>query len=300
MSQSQEYVVTLVAGKGENLSEEIVRQMAQKFSATRCVWLAKNEAVDLFFVALPTRDMDKFLKHQLGNLPIDGIVQAAHTRRKKLLLADMESTIIKQEILDELADAIGARDNVADITRRAMNGELDFADALRARVALIKAQPVSILDHVAKNIRFTPGAQTLIATMRANGATCWLVSGGFTHFVEPVARQLGFDAFFGNELVVHKDIITGEVAAPILDKNAKSALLKKAQSALGVPLAEIMTVGDGANDVPMLCSTNEGGGLGLAYHARPNVRKIISPQINHADLTALLYAQGYRRNDFKM
>jgi phosphoserine phosphatase len=223
----------------------------------------------------------------------DCIVQPAAGRQKKLLIADMESTIIEQEMLDELAETIGLRDKVAAITARAMNGELDFGAALKERVGLLRGLPATVLDDVAQRITLMPGADALLAVMKGKGATAWLVSGGFTCFAKPVAERLGFDRVFANELVIRNGTITGEVAQPILDKNSKKHLLEKASKELGLSLAQSIAVGDGANDIPMLSACSEGGGLGFAFHAKPNVRAVIAHQINHSDLRTILYAQGY-------
>jgi len=292
-----ELVLTLIAGRESSLPPPFVQNIASKIDAKRIEWLAENEAADLFCV--PSQNPMPAVKAALADLPIDALIQPAATRRKRLLLADMESTIIEQEMLDELAETIGLRDQVADITRRAMNGELDFSSALRERVALLKSQPVSILEKVLTRIAFAPGAQTLVKTMQANGGTCWLASGGFTYFTRHVARQLGFDAYYGNDLIMRDGLIAGEVAEPIFDKEGKKSLLARAQGELNINISEILAVGDGANDTPMLAATNEGGGLGVAYHAKPQVRRAIASQINHADLTALLYAQGYAKHDFQ-
>lgn len=295
----QDHVVTLVAVQETSLSPDVVQSAAQSVDAARCSWLAPGEAVDLFCAAHDAANAQERLKNMLGDFPADIFVQPVSTRRKKLLLADMESTVIEQEMIDELADSAGLRDRVAGITRRAMNGELDFTQALRERVALIKAQPVSILEQVAKRVTFMPGASTLIATMKANGGQCWLASGGFACFARPIAGQLGFDAVFANELIVREGLIAGEVAEPIFDRNGKKELLKKAQAQLGLSIADVVAVGDGANDVPMLAACHEGGGLGVAYRAKPRVRGLIAAQINHSDLTALLYAQGYEKTAFR-
>jgi len=296
---SQTCIITLVAASGFSLSPDIVKNAAQQINATHHDWLAKNEAVDIFCPPRPVQDLYAILATVIGDLPIDKIAQPATTRRKKLLLADMESTIIEQEMLDELANMLGMGSKIADITRRAMNGELDFAASLHERASLLKSQPVKILENAAKRITFMPGAKTLIATMRANGTSCWLVSGGFTYFAQPVAQQLGFDRCFANDLLISEGKISGVVAQPILDKDSKKTLLEKAQSELNLTPADAMTVGDGANDIPMLAACNEKFGLGIAYHAKPRVRATIPHQINHSNLTALLYAQGYKKEDFK-
>jgi phosphoserine phosphatase len=174
-----------------------------------------------------------------------------------------------------------------------MNGELDFAAALRERVGLLRGLPVCVLEDVARRITMMPGAADLLVTMKKNGASAWLVSGGFTCFAEPVAKRLGFDRVIANELIVRDGMITGEVGEHIVDKDTKKRMLEKACAELGLSLRETATVGDGANDIPMLSACIEGGGLGVAYHAKPNVRAVIRHRVSHADLRALLYAQGY-------
>jgi phosphoserine phosphatase len=298
MTHDSKVVVTLVAGDGARISADFLQNIATRLNATGSEWLASGIAADIFCHAQPTHLLRAEVQKSVANQPIDFIVQLAETRRKNLLLADMESTIIEQEMLDELAEKIGQRPKVTEITRRAMNGELDFAAALRARVALLKGQPESILNEVAESISFMPGAQALLATIKKHGAQAWLISGGFTRFAEPVARQLGFDQSFANSLIIHDGILTGEVADPILDKNSKKALLEKACRDQGILLDHTVAVGDGANDIPMLSCCRDGGGLGVAYQAKPNVRAAIADQINYGDLTVLLYAQGYKLTEF--
>ncbi len=280
---SEVYVATLVAGSDSVLTKYILEGLLASLPNAKSAWLQEDKAVDIFYdgtSAFPT----------IPN--VDCIIQPAANRRKKLLLADMESTIIEQEMLDELADTIGIRDKVAAITARAMNGELDFRAALQERVSLLRGLPVCVLDDVAQRITYMSGAKELLAGMKAHGGKAWLVSGGFTCFAEPVAKQLGFDRVYANELIVRDGVITGGVGEPVIDKNSKKELLLKACAEYGLSLAETVTVGDGANDIPMLSTCNEGGGLGFAYHAKPNVRAVIPHQINHTDLRTILYAQG--------
>lgn len=296
-SSNKEYVTTLVAGFAPALSQTIVNNAATSIeqaggTSIRTAWLEQGRAADIFCTGLTAENIRTQLNAALQSQPLDFIVQPAATRRKKLLLADMESTVIEQEMIDELASVIGRHDEVAAITRRAMNGEIDFAGALRERVAMLRGQPASILDRVAKRITFMHGASALVAAMKAQSGTCWLVSGGFTYFAELVAVRLGFDKFYANTLVVRDDMITGEVVNPILDKNTKKALLEKACAELKLSLHETLTVGDGANDIPMLAACNEGGGLGIAFHAKPNVRQATPNQVNHVGLEALIYVQG--------
>lgn len=298
MQSNVELVVTLVAAAQGDLAPTRLKDIILDLEklggkAIHPNWLAEGCAVDIFCSGLVLEDLRAWLLAQEKVSALDILVQPKATRGKKLLLADMESTIIEQEMLDELADFIGKREEVAHITRCAMNGEIDFSDALRARVGLLKDQPATILDEVAKRVTFMPGALELLAALKAHGVTCWLVSGGFTCFAEPVAAALGFDKVYANNLIVKDGRITGEVQEPLLDKIAKQVLLDKACAEHGLSLNETMTVGDGANDIPMLAACQGGGGLGVAYHAKPHVRAVIVNQINHSNLKTLMYAQGY-------
>jgi phosphoserine phosphatase len=251
-------------------------------------------ACDIPFTGLHPDQADAAARQALGHAKIDLIAQPMPHRRKRLLVADMESTIIQQEMLDELAALVGARDRVSDITRRAMNGEIDFVGALEERVALLKGLPAKTLEILAVQIKLMPGADLLIPTMKAHGAACWLVSGGFTAFTACVRDRLGFDVHRGNVLCVDQGRLTGRVAPPILDKNSKLQSLEEACQTLSIPQSESLAVGDGANDVPMLL----GASLGIAYHAKPTVAATARYRIDHSDLTALLYAQGYRQTEF--
>ncbi|MGE3623731.1 MAG: phosphoserine phosphatase SerB, partial [Bdellovibrionales bacterium] len=253
---------------------------------------------DLFGIGLSAEVWRKTINEAITDEPIDVIVQPAAARRKKLLAADMESTIIEQELLDELAGEIGAREKVAHITARAMNGELDFAAALRARVGLFDGKPLSLLENAARRITLMPGAATLVATMKANGAQAWLITGGFSYFAMPVAARLGFDQSHANELILKDGVITGEAGEPILDRARKKVLLQQACAELKLSLGETLSVGDGANDVPMLTASNSAGGLGVAFHAKPKVREAVAHHITHSDLTGLLFAQGYKAGEF--
>lgn len=225
---------------------------------------------------------------------IDAVVLPTENRRKKLLVADMESTMIENEMLDELADFLGLRAKIAGITARAMNGEIDFAGALTERVGLLKGLATSKLDEAAKRIRYMPGGATLIATMKRHGAGCALVSGGFTYFTAMVRDRLGFDWDAANRLAVSGSALAGTVEAPILGKEAKLAALQKFAGERGIGVADAVTVGDGANDLPML----KAAGLGVAFRAKPAVAAQVPARIVHGDLTALLYLQGYRQSDF--
>jgi phosphoserine phosphatase len=216
-------------------------------------------------------------------------------RRKKLFLADMDSTMIGQECIDELADFAGLKAHVAKITERAMRGEIEFEPALRERVALLKGMPVSVVDEVlAKRITPTPGGRELVATMRAHGAYTCLISGGFTLFTNAVAAMIGFQENRANELKTEDGKLTGEVREPILGRAAKLATLIELRESFDLDNIDTLVVGDGANDLGMI----ENAGLGVAYHAKPAVAAAAAARIDHGDLTALLYAQGYRRDEF--
>ncbi|MDE2380439.1 phosphoserine phosphatase SerB, partial [Bradyrhizobium sp.] len=226
---------------------------------------------------------------------IDIVVQSQIDRRKKLFLADMDSTMIGQECIDELADFAGLKAHVAEITERAMRGEIAFEPALRERVALLKDLPVGIVDQVlATRITLTPGGRELVATMRAHGAWTCLVSGGFTPFTNAVAAQIGFQENRANELIVQDGKFTGEVKEPILGRAAKLATLVDLMESFDIDDIDTLVVGDGANDLAMI----QAAGLGVAYHAKPTVSAAAAARIDHGDLTALLYAQGYRREEF--
>jgi phosphoserine phosphatase len=258
------------------------------------VWLAEGIAADLPFTALALDASLAAARSALGDRPIDAIAQPTARRRKRLLVADMESTIIENEMLDELADFFGLRPQIAAITARAMNGEIDFAAALRERVGLLAGLETRRLDEAAKRIAYVPGGTALVATMRANGAYCALVSGGFTHFTAIVRAAVGFDEDRANRLLVDGDSLTGAVAEPILGKEAKLAALLELAGARGLAPGDALTVGDGANDLPML----QAAGLGIAFHAKPAVAAAVTANVRHGDLTALLYAQGYPRSAF--
>lgn len=236
------------------------------------------------------------VRSALDNAAVDVIVQRAQGRRKKLLLADMDSTMIGQECIDELAAEIGKRAQVAAITKRAMRGEIAFEPALRERVALLKGlDRATIMGVIANKITLTPGGRALVQTMRANGAHTVLVSGGFSVFTSVIAERIGFHEHHANELLFGEDgTLSGLVVEPVLGKDAKLAALTDLREKLGLSVEETLAVGDGANDLAML----EAAGLGVAFHAKPKVAAAAHARIDHSDLTALLYAQGFRREEF--
>lgn len=248
-------------------------------------WLAPGAACEIPFDG-PAKPMSL--------TGIDAVVVPTANRRKRLLVADMESTMIENEMLDELADFLGLREKIAGITARAMNGELDFAAALNERVALLKGLPVGKLDEAAKRIRYTPGGATLVATMKKHGATCALVSGGFTYFTAMVRQALDFDLDAANTLKHDGRTLAGAVELPILGKEAKLATLDRLCVERGLSIGDSITVGDGANDLPMLAEA----GLGIAFRAKPKVAAAAHARVDHSDLTALLYAQGIERSEF--
>lgn len=260
-------------------------------------WLDPGQAVDLTFqaeaAALP-RLRDAF-RAALAGAEVDAVLQPAAGRRKRLLLADMDSTMIHQECIDELADFAGLKAEVAAITERAMRGEVAFEPALRERVALLRGLPVETVDRVlAERITLVPGGTALVRTMRAHGGYCALVSGGFTLFTGAVAARIGFDEHRSNTLEVEGDRLAGRVAEPILGRDAKLDRLIALRDTLGLARSDVMAVGDGANDLAMLGEA----GLGVAFRAKPAVAAAAHARIDHNDLDALLFVQGYARSEF--
>ncbi len=226
---------------------------------------------------------------------VDVFVQPAANRAKRLIVADMDSTMIPVECIDELADYAGLKPQIAEVTERAMRGELDFAAALDARVALLKGLEESAIDRcLAERVTLMPGARTLIRTMRARSATAVLVSGGFTRFAEPVGAEIGFDRVIANRLLIEGGALTGAVEKPIVDSATKETTLRGVAAELGLDLSQTLAVGDGANDLPMI----RAAGLGVAYHAKPIVAAAAGARVDYGDLTALLYAQGIARADW--
>jgi len=291
------FVATLVANPSNPvLTPALAEKAADQVKASGLYWLADGVACDIALRddsdVQAARDT---ILAVIGGEPVDLAVQEAETRRKRLLIADMDSTMIGQECIDELAAEVGLKDKVAAITARAMNGEIAFEPALRERVALLKGLPVSVIDEVIeKRITLTPGGRELIATMRAKGFYTALVSGGFTVFTSRIAAMLGFDENRANLLLDADGRLTGAVAEPILGKQAKVDALNEICERLGLSPEEAMAVGDGANDLGML----QRSGAGVALHAKPAVAAEAKIRIDHGDLTALLYLQGYRKTDF--
>lgn len=257
-------------------------------------WLSPGEAADLPFTAFATEQAIAAVRGALGGAALDLIAQPAAGRRKKLLLADMDSTIITTETLDEIAAFAGLKEKIAEITARSMNGELDFREALTLRVGMLQGLDASALEEVWKDTQLMPGAETLVRTMRKHGARTALVSGGFRWFTGRVAKRVGFHEHHANTLLVRGGKLTGRVGQPILDRDAKLATLKRLAAAHGLALSEAATIGDGANDLAMI----QAAGLGVAYRAKPSVAAASLHRIQHGDLRGLLFAQGYRLADF--
>lgn len=288
------HIVTLLTTPATPaLEPATVEALRDAWGGGAAVWLAPGIAAEFGVEVLPGNFHDVWADMQA--MGVDLVAQPAEGRRKKMLIADMDSTMIGQECIDELADEAGVGPRVAEITARAMNGELDFEGALRERVGLLTGLDAGVIDKVlADRITYTPGGAALIATMKAHGAHCVLVSGGFTNFAAKVAADLGFDEHQANTLLVADGRLTGKVAEPILGREAKVEALTRIATRLGITPAEAMAVGDGANDLGMLGLA----GAGVALHAKPAVAAQCDIRINHGDLTALLYLQGYSRADF--
>lgn len=292
------FVATLIAGPaGPAFSQVQLRDFAQMLGADpdAALWLDEGLAADLPVGRMPDAATIQLARTKASEAEIDLVFQKAEGRRKRFLIADMDSTMIEQECIDELAAEIGIKDRIAAITARAMNGEIAFEPALRERVALLAGLPETIVEKViAERISFAKGGKTLIATMRAHGAHTALVSGGFTVFTGPIGDALGFHENRANRLIAKDGHLTGEVAEPILGAEAKVAALKEISARQGLSDEDVIAVGDGANDLPML----QLAGTGVALHAKPKVAESAPHRVDRGDLTALLFIQGYRRDDF--
>ncbi len=295
-----ELVATLITDPDRaDLTEQKVATVLDALKASGspaapAAWLKENTACDICFSGPELNQSRAWLRREFLEADFDLVVQPRENRRRKLLVADMDSTIVVGETLDELAGRAGIKDRVAEITARAMRGEIDFKGALRERVGMLKDLPVDRLEQTRAGLVLTPGARTLVQTMRAHGAYTVLVSGGFRFFTRHVAGIAGFHEEQANDLIVEGDRLTGRVAEPILDKESKLALLHRYVAERQIPLSASMTTGDGANDLPMLLAA----GLGVAYHAKPVVEAEAPAVVRNGDLTALLYLQGYTFGDF--
>jgi phosphoserine phosphatase len=298
--RSNALVLTGLPGALDAGRTAAVAPLLADYNAIQARWLSPGEAWETSFAAPADANLAPLLaraRAAIGDKPLDVNLIAGDraARRKKLLIADMDSTMIGQECIDELADFVGLKTHVATITDRAMRGEIAFEPALRERVALLKGLPERVVGEVLRErISLTPGGKTLVATMRANGAATCLVSGGFTGFVDRVAALIGFDASRANILEIEDGCLSGAVREPILGREAKLATLVALRNERGLAASQTLAVGDGANDLAMLGEA----GLGVAYHAKPAVAAAAAARIDHGDLTALLYLQGYTREEF--
>jgi phosphoserine phosphatase len=294
-----ENVLTLIADPGRaGLTDGIVAEAGAALNGLGAetgapAWLAPGIACDLAFAGAAPKRAEDAVRAIAG--PHDVIAQPSAGRRKKLLVADMDSTIVAGETMDDLADLAGLKALIAAITERAMNGEILFREALRERVALLKGLPEDALEKTMERVALNPGAESLIATMAANGAGTALVSGGLRYFTERVAARLGFDTCAGNRVEITGGRLSGRVEEPILTKDDKRRILVTLAAERGLPMADTLAVGDGANDLPMI----QAAGLGVAYHAKPVAAAGARVRIEHGDLTAVLYAQGYRASEFR-
>ena len=278
------------------VDDDLIRRASDVLgSASPAKILSAGIAADICFDGVDASAAEKDLRECIGRAPADVFVQKEAGRRKRLLIADMDSTMIGQECIDELAAAVGKKDVIAAIIERAMRGELEFEPALRERAAMLAGLPASVIGEVLANqITLTPGARELVGTMRAHGAYCALVSGGFTAFTSEIAAQLGFHENKANTLGIADGQLTGTVGEPILGREAKRQRLEELLAEKGLDASSAVAVGDGANDLAMI----ERAGLGVAYHAKPAVAAAADARVDHGDLTALLYFQGYRASQF--
>jgi len=284
-------VLCLIANPADPALTDLLARKVHAETGGEINWLALNIACEI--VAPKSTDPATAAREILAGLPIDVALVPRANRRKALLIADMDSTMIEQECIDELADAIGIKPQVADITARAMRGELDFAEALRARVALLAGLDVDALDRARSRMRLTPGARTFVRTLKRLGYTVGVVSGGFTHFTEQLRTELDLDHAVANTLVVRDGHLTGELEGPIVDRARKAELLAEFAAAEGIPLSQTVAVGDGANDLDMLAAA----GLGVAFNAKPLVQQVADTTVNVPYLDAVLFLLGVRRGE---
>ena len=301
MAAPMTQVLTLIAAAPiARLSKDGVDRLRRALAETgarlgRPTWLAPDEACEIALEGLPASTAEMLARATLKGAAVDIGIQPANNRRKQLLVADMESTIIAQELLDEIGRALGIGARIAAVTERAMRGEIDYAQSLRDRAALLADLPADILERAANGMTLTPGAQTLVRTMRANGAHTVLLSGGFDYFARRIQRACGFHESWANRLAISDGRITGSVEEPILDGDGKLRVVKEVARRLAIALDSVAAVGDGANDVAML----RAAGLGVAFRGKPAVVAATRVRLDHADLTGLLYLQGYRREEFR-
>ncbi|OED48527.1 phosphoserine phosphatase SerB [Leisingera sp. S232] len=289
------FVATLLCNPAHPVLEPVlIESLRNAWGGGEAEWLALGIAAEFSLEQMPDNRWGVW--DDLQQIGVDLVIQASEGRKKKMLLADMDSTMIQQECIDELAEEAGVGARVKEITARAMNGELDFEGALTERVGLLKGLPETVIAKVlAERITLMPGARRLLATMKADDAYAALVSGGFTAFTTQVAAELGFDENRANTLLTEDGKLTGDAGRPVLGREAKVEALQQITARLGIAEAEVMAVGDGANDLGML----KRAGAGVALHAKPSVAAECDIRINHGDLTALLYIQGYAQNTFK-
>ena len=275
-------------------AEEVLNRYDTMQTSTP-VWLSESKAVDIGIAEEPKQRMMSNLQSIFTQDQIDVFVSRIDRRRKKLLLADMDSTIVTSETLDDLAEFAGLKQEISEITKEAMEGRIDFRAAVKKRVGLLEGLPLTALESTLENIQLSPGAKTLVSVMRKNNAYCVLVSGGFTFFTEEIAKQAGFQQHHGNELDIDKDQLTGKVIEPIQDKYAKLEYLKAYTGTLKISAAHCLAIGDGANDLPML----KAAGLGIGYRPKDVVYKEIPNLIIYGDLSTALYAQGYTEENIQ-
>jgi phosphoserine phosphatase len=290
------YAATLISDpRTPSITPALLAEVAGALGGAEHRVLAPGTAAEFRLAGRDPRESEATLRHIVRNEPVDVVVQPAEGRRRRLFLADMDSTMIEQECIDELADLVGLKAEVAAITERAMQGEIAFEPALRERVALLKGLSAEVVDQLLRErITLTPGGATLVRTMRQHGAYTCLVSGGFTLFTGPIGQKIGFHEDRANRLLVEDGRLVGAVEEPILGREAKLATLIELRERLGVPQEATLAVGDGANDLAMLGEA----GLGVAFHAKPAVAAAAYARVDHGDLTALLYLQGYTAEEF--